>query len=89
MKKDLTRRQDLSVLVPDFAYKTFFGVGSFDIQGSNPEESLIKLSRRQDLSVVSVIVPDFAYKPFFGVVSIRGRGAPAHEGGKQIFHGEG
>ena len=24
----------------NFAYKTFFGVGSLEIQGSNPEESL-------------------------------------------------
>ena len=33
-KKVLTRHQDLSGIVPDFAYKTFFGVGSLDIQFS-------------------------------------------------------
>ena len=30
----------MSDIGPDFAFKTFFGVGSLDIQGSNPEESL-------------------------------------------------
>ena len=32
--------QDMSDISPDFAYKTFFGVGSLEIQESNPEESL-------------------------------------------------
>ena len=39
-KKVLTRRQDLSDIGADFAYKTFFGVGSPNIKGSNPEDSL-------------------------------------------------
>ena len=39
-KKVLTPCQDLSDIGADFAYKTFFGVGSLEIQGFNPEESL-------------------------------------------------
>ena len=34
LKKVMTRRQDLSDIGTDFAYKTFFGVGSLDFQGS-------------------------------------------------------
>ena len=44
-KKVLTLRQDLSDIGPDFAYKTFFGVGSLDIRGSNSEEGLDTLPR--------------------------------------------
>ena len=44
-KKVLTPCQDLSVIDADFAYKTFSGVGSLEIQGSNPEESLDTLPR--------------------------------------------
>ena len=51
-------------LCSDFANKTFFGVGSLEIQGSNPEESL---DPRQDLSDIGA---DFAYKTFFGVGSL-------------------
>ena len=40
LRKILTPCQDLSDIDADFAYKTFLGVGSLDIWGSNPEESL-------------------------------------------------
>ena len=46
---------------PDFAYKTFFGVGSL---GSNLEESL---DQCQDLSDIGA---DFAFKTFPGVGSL-------------------
>ena len=39
-KKVLTPCQDLSDIGTDFACKTFSGVGSLEIRGSNPEESL-------------------------------------------------
>ena len=46
-KKVLRPCQDLSKIGTDFAYvyKTLFGVGSLDIWGSNPEESLDTLPR--------------------------------------------
>ena len=44
-KKVLTPCQDLSDTGCDFANKTFFGVGSLEIWGSNPEERLDTLPR--------------------------------------------
>ena len=38
-KKALTLCQDLSDIGADFVHKAFFGVGSLDFRGSNPEES--------------------------------------------------
>ena len=40
LKKVLIPSQNLSDIGPVFPFKTFFGVGSLEIQGSNPEESL-------------------------------------------------
>ena len=65
-KKVLTPCQDLSDIGADFGYKTFFGVGSLDIWGSNPEESF-DTSPSQDPSDIGA---DFAYKTFFGVGSL-------------------
>ena len=55
----------MSNIGPDFAYKTFFRVGSLEIQESNPEESLGR-AKAQDLSDIG---PNFAYKTFFRVGS--------------------
>ena len=44
-KKVFPPCQDLSDMGADFTYRTFFGVGSLEIQESNPEESLDTLPR--------------------------------------------
>ena len=55
----------MSDIGPDFAYKIFFGVGSLDIWGSNPKESLdFTYQAKPDIG------PDFAYKTFLGVGSL-------------------
>ena len=53
----------MSDIGPDFAYKTFFGVGSLDFGDPTPKKVLTLC---QDLSDIG---PDFAYKTFFGVGS--------------------
>ena len=73
-EKVLTPRQDLSDIDSDFAYKTFFGVGSLEFQGSNPEESLDTTC--QDMSDIGT---DFAYKTFFWVGSLDIRGSNPRE----------
>ena len=59
-----TTWQGISDTGPDFAYKTFFGVGSLEIQGSNPEESLALPAK------TCLTGTDFACKTFFGVGSL-------------------
>ena len=57
----------MSNIGPDFAFKTFFGVGSLEIQGSNPEESLDSTYQAKTYLTVG---RDFAFKTFFGVGSL-------------------
>ena len=57
----------------DFAFKTFFRVGSLEIRGSNPEESLDTHTR----SRMSCIAADFADKTVFGVGSLENIGGHA------------